>query len=83
MGGHRARLQRVRGPGEVDENPPRKPVCEKAPGTAALAASGSKGTCLSAKSRRIAARRGPMKTLVAVEHSILVADWKMLTNAEF
>ncbi len=83
MGGHCARLQRVRGPGEVDENPPRKPVCENALGTAPLAAARSKGTCLSAKYRRIAAHRGPMKALVAVEHSVLVAGWNMLTNAEF
>lgn len=52
-------------------------------GTAALAASRSKGTYLSAKYRRIAARRGPMKALVALEHSILVAVWNMLTNGEF
>ena len=52
-------------------------------GTAALAASRSKGTYLSAKYRRIAARRGPMKALVAVEHSMLVAAWTMLRNGEF
>ena len=62
---------------------PGKRYAKNAPGTAALAASRSKGTCLSAKCRRIAARRGPMKALVAVEHSVLVADWNMLTNAEF
>jgi transposase len=49
-------------------------------GTAALAASRSKGTYFSAKYRRIAGRRGPMKALVAVEHSILVAAWNMLIN---
>lgn len=52
-------------------------------GTAGMAAAQSKGTYLSAKYRRIAARRGPMKALVAVEHSILVAVWNMLTNGEF
>ena len=52
-------------------------------GTAAMAAARSKGTYLSAKYRRIAARRGPMKALVAVEHSILTAIWNMLTNGEF
>jgi transposase len=52
-------------------------------GTAALAASRTKGTYLSAKYKRIAARRGPMKALVALEHSILVATWNMLTNGEF
>nr|WP_235849905.1 IS110 family transposase [Mycolicibacterium doricum] len=52
-------------------------------GTAAMAAARAKGTYLSAKYRRIAARRGPMKALVAVEHSILTAMWNMLTNGEF
>jgi len=52
-------------------------------GTAALAASRTKGTYLSAKYKRIAARRGPMKAVVALEHSILVATWNMLTNGEF
>ena len=42
-------------------------------GTAALSASRSKDTYLSAKYRCIAARRGPMKAIVAVEHSILTA----------
>jgi len=52
-------------------------------GTAALAASRTTGTYLSAKYRRIATRRGPMKALVALQHSILVAAWNMLTNGEF
>ncbi len=52
-------------------------------GTAALAASRSKGTYFSAKYKRIAARRGPMKALVAVEHAMLIAAWNMLRNGEF
>ena len=32
---------------------------------------------LAAKYRRIAARRGPKKALVAIEHAILVAIWNM------
>ena len=52
-------------------------------GTAALSASRSKGTYFSAKYKRIAARRGPMKALVAVEHAMLVAAWHMLSNGEF
>ena len=51
-------------------------------GTAALAASRSKNTYLSVKYRRIAARRGPMKAIVALEHSILTAVWNMLANGE-
>jgi transposase len=37
-------------------------------------------TYLSAKYRRIASRRGPIKALVAVEHAMLIAIWHMLTN---
>ena len=52
-------------------------------GIAALAASRSKRTYFSAKYKRIASHRGPMKALVAVEHAMLVAAWNMLTNGEF
>lgn len=52
-------------------------------GTAALAASRSKGTYFSAKYKRIAAHRGPIKALVAVEHAMLIAAWNMLRNGEF
>lgn len=51
-------------------------------GTAALSASRSKDTYLAAKFRRIAARRGPMKAIVAVEHSILTAAWHLLADGE-
>jgi hypothetical protein len=51
-------------------------------GIAALA-SRSKRTYFSAKYKRIASHRGPMKALVAVEHAMLVAAWNMLTNGEF
>lgn len=51
-------------------------------GTAALAASRSKDTYLAARYRRIAARRGPMKAIVALEHSILNAAWHLLADDE-
>lgn len=51
-------------------------------GTAAMSASRSKNTYLAAKYRRIAARRGPMKAIVALEHSILTAVWHMLAEGE-
>ena len=51
-------------------------------GIAALSASRSKGTYLAARYRRIAARRGPIKAVVAIEHTILIAVWHMLTNGE-
>ena len=46
-------------------------------GAAALSVSHTQGTYLSAKYKRIAARRGPKKALVAVEHAILTAVWSM------
>jgi transposase len=51
-------------------------------GTAAMSAARSKNTYLAAKYRRITARRGPMKALVALEHSILNAVWHMLAEGE-
>lgn len=51
-------------------------------GTAALSASRSKRTYFSAKYRRVASRKGPMKAVVAVEHAMLVAAWHMLTRDE-
>lgn len=51
-------------------------------GTAALSASRSKNTYLSAKYRHIAARRGSMKAIVALEHSILAAAWHMLADGK-
>ncbi|KAF0959229.1 IS110 family transposase ISArsp3 [Rhodococcus sp. T7] len=55
---------------------------EGALGTAALSVSRSKDTYFSAKYKRIASRRGPMKALVAVQHAMLVAAWNMLTNGD-
>ena len=51
-------------------------------GTASLSAARSKNTYFSARYRRITARRGPSKALVAVEHSMLTAAWHMLTTGE-
>ncbi|MGA1827499.1 IS110 family transposase [Microbacterium sp.] len=51
-------------------------------GVAALSVSRSKGTYLAARYRRIAARRGPIKAVVAIEHTILIAVWHMLTTGE-
>lgn len=52
-------------------------------GIAALAASRSKkNTYLAVKYRRIASRRGRIKALVAIEHTILIAVWNMLTTGE-
>ncbi|MEI6622893.1 MAG: hypothetical protein WCP28_13390 [Actinomycetes bacterium] len=44
---------------------------------------GALDTYLGAKYRRIAARRGPIKAIVALEHRMLIAIWNMITNGEF
>ena len=61
---------------------PGNPYLTGALGIAAMSAAKGKDTYLAAKFRRIASRRGPMKAIVAVEHAILVAIWK-LTTGEF
>jgi len=61
---------------------PGNPYLKGALGIAALAASRSKNTYYSAKYRRLAARRGPIKALVAIEHAMLVATWHMLQTGE-
>ena len=52
-------------------------------GIAAITAARSKNTYFSAKYRRIASRRGPMRALVAVEHAMVIAAFNMLTNGDF
>lgn len=52
-------------------------------GIAALSAARSKNTYFSAKYKRIAARRGPMRAIVAVEHSMIIAAFNLLTNGDF
>ncbi|MFE0063479.1 hypothetical protein [Streptomyces sp. NPDC059003] len=49
-------------------------------GQAAMAASRTKNTYLAARYRRLVARRGKRRALVAIEHTILIAVWHMLTN---
>lgn len=51
-------------------------------GVAAMSAARSKDTYLSVKYKRIAARRGSIKAVVAIEHVILTATWHMLVNGE-
>ena len=59
---------------------PGNPYLKGALGTAAMSAARTKNTYLGVKYRRIAARRGPMKAIVAVEHAMLVAIWNMTTT---
>jgi len=62
---------------------PGNPYLKGALGIAAMSAARSKDTYLAAKYRRIAARRGPIKAVVAVEHAMLNAIWHMNTNGVF
>jgi transposase len=62
---------------------PGNPYLKGALGIAAMSAARSNGTYLSAKYRRIAARRGPVKAIVAIEHAMLIAIWNMLSTGAF
>ena len=59
---------------------PGNPYLKGALGIAAMSAARSNGTYLAAKYRRIAARRGPVKAIVAIEHAMLIAIWNMLST---
>jgi transposase len=59
---------------------PGNPYLQGALGAAAMACSRSPGTYLGAKYRRVAARRGPQKANVAIQHAMLIAIWCMATN---
>jgi transposase len=52
-------------------------------GTAALAAGRSKDTYLGARYRRLSARIGKSKAIVATEHTILTAIWNMANTGAF
>lgn len=59
---------------------PGNPYLKGALGVAAMSAARSKDTYLSAKYRRIASRRGPLKAIAALEHAMLTAIWNMITH---
>jgi len=62
---------------------PGNPYLKGALGTAAMAAARSKDTYLGARYRRLAARIGKSKAIVATEHTILVAIWNMAHTGAF
>ena len=62
---------------------PGNPYLKGALGIAAMSAARSHDTYLAAKYRRIASRRGPIKAIVALEHTMLIAIWNMITNGVF
>lgn len=51
-------------------------------GIAAMAATRTNGSFFQGRYRRLSARRGPMRALVAIEHSLLIAIWHILTRTE-
>ena len=62
---------------------PGNPCLQGALGAAAMACARNPRTYLGAKYRRVAARRGPQKANVAVQHAMLTAIWHMGTNGTF
>jgi transposase len=58
------------------------PNLKAAPGIAAISVSRSRSRYCSAKYHRIGARRGQIRALVAVQHSMLLAIWHILTTGE-
>ncbi|MFJ8313769.1 MULTISPECIES: IS110 family transposase [unclassified Streptomyces] len=56
------------------------PWLKAALGQAAMAASRTKNTYFAARYRRLVARRGKRRALVALEHCVLIAVWHMLTH---
>jgi transposase len=62
---------------------PGNPYLKGALGAAARSGARSKNTYFAAKFRRIAARRGPMKALVALQHAMLVAVWNMCSTGSY
>ena len=59
---------------------PGNPYLKGALGLAAFGAVRTKDTYLQARYKRLTARRGPLRALVAVEHSIITAIWHILTD---
>lgn len=51
-------------------------------GIAALSASQQKNTYFAVKYRRIASHRGQVKAVVAIEHTMLIAVWNMITTGQ-
>lgn len=60
---------------------PGNPYLQGALGAAAFATART-ATFLGAKYRRISSRRGPMKANEAIQHSMLIVIWHMLTTGE-
>lgn len=61
---------------------PGNPYLRGALGIAAMSCART-DTYLAAKYRRIASRRGPVKAIAAIEHTILIAVWNRIANDTF
>jgi transposase len=61
---------------------PGNPYLKAVLGTAAMNAARNKDSYLGARYRRLAARRGKPKAIVAIQHTILVAIWNMAQTGE-
>jgi citrate synthase len=79
---HGSGRQRIRRTRQVHQNKAGNRYLKGSLGIAALSAARSNGTYFSAKYRRIAFRRVPIKALAAGEHAMLTAAWHMLTTGE-
>lgn len=51
-------------------------------GIAAMSTARHKGTYFATKYHKIAARRGPIKAIVAIEHTMLIAAWHIMSTGE-
>ena len=69
--------QRIRRPGEINQDRPGNAYLKGALGICALSIARSNNTHLAAKYRRIASRRGPSRAIVAIERTLLVTIWTM------
>jgi hypothetical protein len=70
----------TRGTGQTTDRLVRSSSVEDALGAAAMACSQNPRTYLGARYRGIAARRGPQKANVTIQHSMLIAIWQMGTD---
>lgn len=71
-------------PGESSQpRPGRGIVASRSFRHAAMRQARTKKTYFSAKYRRLASTRGPMKAIIAVQHAMLIAARNLLSNGEF
>lgn len=72
--------ERIRRQDQIHQPTPGNSYIKAALGNAAMGAARTNGCYFQARYRRLAARSSALKARVAVEHSILVSVWNMITN---